>query len=93
MSAPVACQVVNAFHEHTGKTILKRLSKREHVVLMLLVRGLQYKEIAHQLGISIGTVRTHIVRIYEKLHVNSRAEAMLKVTDGPNMFGPDKQDP
>jgi DNA-binding NarL/FixJ family response regulator len=53
-------------------------------VLQLLSRGAMYKEIGDQLGISLGTVRSHIAKIYEKLHVHSRAEAMLKV------FGKDR---
>ncbi len=52
-----------------------RLSEREREILRLLEQGRLYKEIADQLGIALGTVNTHIRRIYEKLHVHSRAEA------------------
>jgi DNA-binding NarL/FixJ family response regulator len=52
------------------------LSTREQDVLKLLVEGLDYKEIAGDLFISAATVRTHIANIYEKLHVNSKAQAI-----------------
>ena len=44
----------------------------------MMVRGFLYKEIAHSMGISIRTVDTYIRRIYEKLHVRSRAQAVAK---------------
>jgi DNA-binding NarL/FixJ family response regulator len=58
---------------------LEQLSPREDQVLALLSKGYLYKEIADQLDLSLSSVRTYIGRIYEKLHVHSRAEAMLKV--------------
>lgn len=84
MSAPIARQVVDFFRKSAGvpegnQKQLERLSPREDQILQLLNQGLLYKEIACQLAIGIGTVRTHIARIYEKLQVNSRAEAMLKI--------------
>ncbi len=54
------------------------LSPREREVLEMLARGFLYKEIAEALGISIRTVDTYIRRIYEKLHVRSRAQAVAK---------------
>jgi DNA-binding NarL/FixJ family response regulator len=54
------------------------LSAREQEVLGLLVEGYSYKMIAADLGISIDTVRSHIKRIYEKLHVRSMTEAVSK---------------
>jgi len=54
------------------------LSPREREVLELLAQGLLQKEIAYQLGISFHTVQTHTARIYEKLHVRSRAQAVAK---------------
>jgi RNA polymerase sigma factor (sigma-70 family) len=53
------------------------LSEREQELLRLLVEGKDYKAIAEQLFISPQTVRTHISRIYEKLHINSKAQAIL----------------
>jgi DNA-binding CsgD family transcriptional regulator len=54
------------------------LSAREEAVLNCLAAGLAYKQIADQLGISINTIRTHLRHIYEKLHVQSRTEAVAK---------------
>jgi len=54
------------------------LTAREKEILSLLSKGESYKLIAHQLQISIDTVRTHIKRIYEKLHVHSQTEAVSK---------------
>lgn len=57
----------------------ERLSLREQDVVALLAKGFLKKEIADQLGISEDTVRSHCRRIYEKLHVNSREQAVAKV--------------
>jgi DNA-binding NarL/FixJ family response regulator len=54
------------------------LSSREKEVLELLSKGYLYKEIAAKLQISTGTVRQHIHKIYEKLHVQNRTEALNK---------------
>lgn len=55
-----------------------QLSEREKEILTLMGRGQNYKAIADQAFISYETVRTHVKRIYKKLHVASRAEAILK---------------
>ncbi|MBN8695157.1 MAG: response regulator transcription factor [Bacteroidetes bacterium] len=52
------------------------LTDREHEVLTLLVDGLEYKEIAADMGVSPNTVRNHISNIYKKLHVTSKAQAI-----------------
>lgn len=79
MSSSIARQVVEWFHRPApADPHLEQLSPREEQILSLLSKGLLYKEIADQLGLGIGSVRTYIRRIYEKLHVHSRAEAMLK---------------
>ena len=59
------------------------LTDKEREVLERLVEGDSYKLIAHHCGISLGTVRWHIVHIYEKLHVNSKSEAVIKVLKKP----------
>jgi DNA-binding NarL/FixJ family response regulator len=58
-------------------SIVSVLTDREQELLLLLVEGHDYKRIAEILFISPQTVRTHISRIYEKLHINSKAEAIL----------------
>jgi DNA-binding NarL/FixJ family response regulator len=52
------------------------LSEREIEILKLMVEGLDYKKIGDRLFISPFTVRTHTTKIYEKLHVNSKAQAI-----------------
>jgi ATP/maltotriose-dependent transcriptional regulator MalT len=54
------------------------LSERERAVLELVVEGLLKKEIAQKMELSIHTVDSHLRRIYEKLHVNSRSGAVRK---------------
>jgi len=79
MSANIARKLVTVFRDKEKETAsLEVLSKRENEVLQLLSKGLLYKEIAEQLSISTGTVRQHIHRIYEKLHVQNRTEALNK---------------
>ena len=79
MSAPIARKVVKSFKavpSHGDGSA--DLSPREHSVLDGLAQGLAYKQIADELGVSIHTVRNYIRRIYEKLHVRSRTEAVAK---------------
>lgn len=52
------------------------LSQREKTVLELLVEGLEYKEIGARMEVSPNTIRNHIVNIYRKLHVSSKAQAI-----------------
>jgi DNA-binding NarL/FixJ family response regulator len=81
MSTNIARKVVQSFHRAPAPpTGDAELTPRERQVLDELVRGLLYKEIADALGISMGTLHTYIRRIYEKLHVHSRAQAVAKVT-------------
>ncbi|MBK8339424.1 MAG: response regulator transcription factor [Flavobacteriales bacterium] len=78
MSAHVARRVVTqlrpAKQERDNGNEL--LSTRENEVLALLAEGLLYKEIGERLGISTGTIKQHIHRIYEKMHVQNRTEAV-----------------
>jgi DNA-binding NarL/FixJ family response regulator len=80
MSAQIARKVVQSFHgaESQEKNEFNSLSPREEKVLDLLTKGYLYKEIASELSISIDTAHNHIRRIYEKLHVHSRTEAVVK---------------
>lgn len=52
------------------------LTDREREILQLLVQGLSYKEIGVNLNISANTAKKHVINIYHKLHVNSRAQAL-----------------
>jgi DNA-binding NarL/FixJ family response regulator len=80
MTASVARQVIRAFRENTFTENNEKieLSVREKEVLSFLVNGLSHKMIAAKCNISIHTVNTHVKNIYEKLHVNSVAEAVAK---------------
>ncbi len=80
MSSRIARKVVQTFQATSPSSEeAENLSKREHEILLYLAKGYRYKEIAEALFISIETVRTHLRNIYEKLHVRSRSEAVLKV--------------
>ena len=86
MSAEIARRVVEAFHKPRplgGAAPVEdvKLSKRETEILEQLTKGLANKEIAARLALSIETVRVHLKRIYDKLHVHSRTEAAMKYRD------------
>jgi DNA-binding NarL/FixJ family response regulator len=85
MSRQIAKRVVQYFQkvnetpqETRSPAVVVNLTDREKDVLAALAKGYAYKEIADQLNISFETVRTHLRTIYEKLHVHSRTEAVLK---------------
>jgi DNA-binding NarL/FixJ family response regulator len=79
MSAPIARKVVQSFKAAPARGDESvDLSPRERSVLDGLAGGLAYKQIADELGVSIHTVRNYIRRIYEKLHVCTRTEAVAK---------------
>jgi len=77
MTSNIARKVVQSF-KHIPTPSEQGLSPREQEVLELLARGYLYKEIAERLNISGPTVNTYIRRMYEKLHVCSRAQAVAK---------------
>ncbi len=80
MSAAIARKLVTIFQEQQGaNNEAAVLTTREKEVLEYLAKGMLYKEIAEQLGISFHTVRQHIGKIYEKLHVQNKTEAINKV--------------
>jgi DNA-binding NarL/FixJ family response regulator len=84
MSTQIARKVIERMHvgeQRDNKTVL---SVRENEILLLLSKGLLYKEISDRLNISTGTVRQHIHRIYEKLHVQNRTEAINKAFGNSN---------
>jgi DNA-binding NarL/FixJ family response regulator len=79
MTSNIARKVVQSF-KRTPSTApdTEKLSPRETEVLDFLVKGYSYKEVAEAMKISYGTVHTHIERIYKKLHVQSRAQAVAR---------------
>jgi DNA-binding NarL/FixJ family response regulator len=78
MTAHIARKVVQSFQRNAPAQPAENLSEREQQVLDLLSQGLMYKEIADKLQISYETVHTYIRRIYEKLRVRTRTEAVAK---------------
>lgn len=79
MTASVAAQVLKMFSKMNLPTDKNyNLSEREKEVLQFLVNGYSYKMIAAEMFIAMDTVRSHIKKIYEKLHVNSKSEAVAK---------------
>jgi DNA-binding NarL/FixJ family response regulator len=79
MSMQIARKVVSHFHQiRKPASDVDLLTEREQGILALLAKGLPYKQIADQLCISPSTVHGHLHRIYGKLHVQSRTEAVVK---------------
>lgn len=79
MSASIARKVIQSFQQTSSPNKADyQLTTRENEILHSLVEGLSYKKLAEKYYISISTVRTHIRHIYEKLHVNSKAQAVAK---------------
>ena len=79
MSSSIARKVIQSFQsprvdfsQSTG------LTDREAVILEFLAKGYLYKEIAEELGVAFETVHSHVRKIYEKLHVRSRTQAVTK---------------
>ena len=86
MSSSIARKVVNSLQaapKSGNKDAL--LSAREQMILDCLANGLTYKQVADKLGITIPTIRSYLRRVYEKLHVQSRTEAVAKyMSQQPN---------
>ena len=79
MTTHIARKVVQSFQRSQASAAqTDSLSEREQQVLELLSQGLIYKEISEKLGISYETVHTYIRRVYEKLQVRTRTEAVAK---------------
>jgi DNA-binding NarL/FixJ family response regulator len=84
MSSGIARKVVQSFSYVQARTDLDALSPREQSVLALLSKGYLYKEISESLGVSGPTVNTYIRRIYDKLQVHSRTQAITKFLQKPS---------
>ena len=80
MRSSIARKVIQSFQKEVGPSPAKyQLTARENEILFSLVDGLSYKKIAEKYCVSISTIRTHISSIYNKLHVNSKAQAVARV--------------
>lgn len=82
MSPEIARLVINSIKDKNGiqnQDLLDSFTSREQEILHALAKGYSYKEIAEKLFISIETVRTYLRKIYEKLQVHSKVEALNKV--------------
>lgn len=84
MTPSIAQKVLEKFRIQSpvSSNELNQLSGREKEILECLVEGMSYKMIASSCKISIDTVRHHIRNIYDKLHVNSKSEAVVKAIRG-----------
>jgi DNA-binding NarL/FixJ family response regulator len=88
MTSEIARRVIETFR-HSSRTEEKGigLSAREEEILVLLSKGYSNKLIADQLGLSIDTVCSHLKRVYQKMHVNSRTEAVIRYMASRPPFG------
>ncbi len=83
LSPSIASKVLTMFQHQFAKSeqTYIQLTQREKEVLQCMVKGMSYKMIADACDISFNTVHTHIKKIYEKLHVNSAPEAVVKALE------------
>ena len=80
MTSSIARRVIQSFQVAPATLVEDyRLTVRENEILYSLVDGLSYKKIADKYCVSISTIRTHICNIYNKLHVNSKSQAVARV--------------
>ena len=79
MSSEIARRVIETFRRKAkAQEEALGLSGREEEILVLLTKGYSNKLIADQLGLSVDTVCSHLKRVYQKMHVNSRTEAVIR---------------
>ena len=78
MSSQIARKVVASFRQPGPAVGEEGLSERELEVLGLMSKGYSEKEVAYKIHVSLNTLKTHRKHIYQKLHVRSRAEILLK---------------
>jgi DNA-binding NarL/FixJ family response regulator len=84
MSSQIARKVIASFQRKDSIDEATILTPKEKEILKALSKGLRYKEIANEMGIGMETVRSHARKIYEKLQVQSRTEALNKVYGRPS---------
>jgi DNA-binding NarL/FixJ family response regulator len=82
MTPQLARRVVQYFSRPDSNSAVAKLTPGEREFLEQLARGYAYKEIAERMDISIDTVRSYVRTVYEKLHVHSRTEAVVKFLRG-----------
>jgi DNA-binding NarL/FixJ family response regulator len=80
MSHSIARKVLASFQKAGPAAATNRITPREQMVLDCLAKGFTYQKTGEALKISLDSVRTYVRRIYEKLHVHSRTEAVAKYT-------------
>jgi DNA-binding NarL/FixJ family response regulator len=79
MSGAIARKVIGFFRDQaTTKVEVEELTPREREILELVVHGLTNKEISERLILAVESVRWHLKNVYQKLHIHSRTEALLK---------------
>ena len=86
MSPTIARRIIEVFNDikiQPSQNLLP-LTNREIDLLHLLAKGMLYKEIAEQMNITVGTVKQHIHKIYEKLQVSNKTEAINKLNGNGN---------
>jgi DNA-binding NarL/FixJ family response regulator len=80
MSVEIARKVISYFQGQAAATKeTEKLTNREREVLDLVAKGFSNKEISDKLGVSLDAVLWHLKHIYQKLHVHSRSQAILKL--------------
>lgn len=84
MSSQIARKVIASFQRRDSIDEATILTPKEKEILKALSKGLRYKEIANEMGIGMETVRSHARKIYEKLQVQSRTEALNKIYGRPS---------
>lgn len=91
MSAHIARKVVEHFQKRpVPARDSQPLAPRERLLLAYLAEGKTYEQIADEMGVSVSTVRTYIVRIYEKLQVHSRTEAVARFVQDRSLGKPSR---
>lgn len=79
MNPDIARIVVSKMNKFEKQEKIEILTPREKEIMELLAKGNLYKEVAHDLDISLNTLKAHCYNIYQKLHVNNKTEAINKV--------------
>jgi DNA-binding NarL/FixJ family response regulator len=74
----IAAKVMSSFQQPQAEPAFIQLTDREKEVLQYMIDGYQFKTIAEKIFLSYETVHSHVKKIYEKLHVNSKSAAVAK---------------